>query len=78
MILLTILSATNTCKKTTIIVPENEWGYIEYYGQIIGGVIEDELMIKIHDKTVAVISRAALNDYMLLKRYAKKHDIDYK
>ena len=77
LIVLTIFSAT--CKKGSIyIVPESEWGHIEYFGQIIDGQITEALAAKIQGKTVAAISLAALEDYLLLKKYANKHNLNYK
>lgn len=74
---LTIFCAT--CKPVpVVVVPENEWGHIEWLGDIVDGVILPDLAGRMQGKTVSVITRAALYDYTLLKRYANKHGLQYK
>ena len=58
--------------------PFNELGEIDYFGQIVNGEITPDVLDKIKDKTVEVISQAALYDYALLKKYARDNGIVYR
>lgn len=73
-----LFGATSCNRPPSIIVPQNEWGHIESFGEIIDGQITPELAAKIKGKTVAVISKAALYDYTILKKYANDHNIIYR
>ena len=78
-IILIALSAAVSCTRPpAIIVPVDEWGHIEYFGEIIDCEISPDLGARIEGKTVAVISKAALNDYALLKKYANDHNLVYR
>ena len=58
----------STCKPRVIITPSTEIGEIEIYGFINNGIIPDIILIKIKDKTTAIVSPGFLYQYWRMKR----------
>ena len=66
----------SSCKPATIITPSTEIGEIEIYGFINNGIIPDIILIKIKDKTTAIVSPGFLYQYWRMKRLLEINEIE--
>ena len=66
----------SACKPQVIITPSTEIGEIEIYGFIESGIIPDIILIKIKDKTTAIVSPGFLYQYWRMKRLLEINEIE--
>lgn len=69
-----VLSA-NSCRHGIVFIPQNELGEIDYYGEIVEGVVSPEVLERIKNKRVEVVSKGFVYRYWEMKKLLESHGL---
>jgi hypothetical protein len=74
MLLGVSLSVSGCFQKRIQFIPQNELGEIDYYGELLYGEIPPEVLERIKDKKVEIVSKGFVYRYWEMKKLLKDLD----
>jgi len=74
LIFAAVLSVSSCWRQKVIFIPQSELGEVDYYGEIIFGEIPPEVLERIKEKRVEIVSKGFVYRYYEMKKLLKSLD----